>query len=197
MPMQKSRYLGGIRTVEDLRQRCYVDPDTGCWRWRLACEQGAAKVHFVPPDRDVKLICKGRRAALWLQRGHDVPAGHVAYRRHTCQHADCVNPAHAASGTPMEWGAERRLGPPLVDPLKREQASLAAWDKRGRKVTPAMVREIRTSPDSQAVLAKRLGLSEYCIWDVRVGRSHKHVPPFVTLGTALMGQRLPGTGGAE
>lgn len=203
MPMEKGRYLGGIRTVEDLRQRSYVDPDTGCWHWRLAMVQNAPKIHFQAPDTGAVVVCKGRRATLWLQRGHDVPAGHLAYRRYTCTADDCVNPAHATSGTPTQWGAERRKGVDPVAKAVRSRNSLKAWDQRGRLVTPAMVREIRTSTDSVAAVAQRLGISQFCVWSVRTGQTHKHVPPFVTVGTALMGQRLPrcapalGTGGAE
>lgn len=193
MPAKKGDYLGGIRTVECLRQRSFVDPDTGCWHWRLAMVQGAPKVHFQPPGADHKVTHRGRRAALWLLRGHDLADGHVAFKRYTCNSADCVNPAHAASGTPQQWGAERQRGLPLVAPHVKAQRSLAAWDKRGRKVTPAMVREIRTSPDSVAKVAARLGLSQFGVWAVRTGQTHKHVPPFVTVGTALMGQRLPET----
>lgn len=195
MHANAGRYLGGIRTLEDLRQRCFISPDTQCWHWRLCMTQNAPKVHMLAPDTGKKVAVKGRRAALWLARGRDLPAGHMAYRRHFCTSADCVNPEHSACGTPKAWGKERRQGPPVVPAHVRSQASLAAWDRRGRKVTPAMVREIRTSTEPQAKLAKRLGISEYCVWDVRTGRSHKHVPPFVNLQAALMAPRLPGDEG--
>ena len=172
MSHKEGTYLGGIRTVEDLRVRCYVDPDTACWHWRLAIVQGHPKVHFVAPDTCKRTTQRGRRAALYLQRGRDLPDGHFAFARLQCKSLDCVNPAHCVSGDRAAHGEYLRQSGRIKGLPSKCAGSRKSWEKR-RKITPEIAQTIRTSEESTYALAKRLGLSQFAVWSCRVGKSHR------------------------
>lgn len=178
-------YLGGIRTVEDLRQRCRVDDQTGCWHWGLAIVQGMPSVHFLTPDTAKRVKMRGRRAALYLQRGKDLPRGHVAFAQLCCHADDCVNPGHSRSGNRMAHGEWMRKTGAISGLASKAAASLKGWDGR-RKLTPEQVMEIRSSPESNRAIGKRLGVSEFCIWSVRAWKTHKNVGPFAGMFRSLM-----------
>jgi hypothetical protein len=176
MPHKKGTHLDGIRTLEDLMSKCYVDPDTGCWHCRTHKDKsGSPQVRFVTPDTHKETKSRGRRAALYLATGAPVPQHLVAFAKSGCHSLDCVNPEHTRSGTKVQWGkamAYRGV-------LKGRPAKIAAnqiISGRKRIFTPEQVREIRRSDESDAILALRHGSSRYAIWSVRKGRSYRNVP---------------------
>jgi hypothetical protein len=172
MPHQHGAYLGGIRTVEDLRKRCRVDAFSGCWHWGLAIVQGSPSVHFKAPDSGEKRKMRGRKAALYLQRGHDLPAGHLAWAVVGCNSTDCVNPAHCRSGTKPQWGqamassGEWRGMPSKL--LAARKAAKVRW--ANQTLTSEVRREIRESTESTRAIASRLGVSQFSVWASRVGK---------------------------
>lgn len=174
MSHQDGAYLGGIRTVEDIRARCFVDECTDCWHWRQAISQGSPSIHFVTPQgKRVKM--RGRRAALLLQRGHDLLPGHAACATAVCESLDCVNPDHCRSGTRQQIGeAHRRSG--RAKAQAKTEAARAQAEKR-RKLKAAQVMEIRASHETDAALAARFGVSRFCIWSARKGKSYPNLPP--------------------
>lgn len=169
--------LGGIRTVNDLRDRCHVDDITGCWIWKHAAPQGVPHVHFVHPVRKVRTTAKGRRASLIIASGHDLPRGHVAWRKACCHEDLCVNPAHACSGTKAEWGKWLTKTGAVKNLPSKSAGAKRAWDRRGRKITPEMRQIILNDPASNEKLAKRLGVSSFAIWSCRQGLSHRPGTP--------------------
>ena len=177
--------LGGIRTVEDLKKRCRVDEDTGCWHWTLALCRGVPKVHFRAPDTGICRRARGRRAALYLRRGTDLPDGHIAFARLQCKSADCVNPEHCRSDTKARWGEWLTKSGKVKGLPSKYVGSRKGWDTRGRKLTPEMVAEIRSSAEPHHIVGKRLGVSGYAVWSVRVGLTHRqHMP-----GASVFGWR--------
>jgi hypothetical protein len=92
LPPRKS---GGIRTIEDIRQRCHVEADTGCWIWR-----GYASKDMSPHPvmRLAALgICVSAGAAISLiTRGERSTPAKVMYAH--CGNSLCCNPAHRRSG---------------------------------------------------------------------------------------------------
>lgn len=180
------KYLGGIRTLQHLQDRCRICATTGCWRWSLSTDNGAPKVH-VTLAAGHRVIMRGRRAALVLQRGAMLPAGHVAYATDDCRHADCCNPRHCQSGTDAEQRAWLAASGRLKGSPTRAAASRRTWDKRGRKLTPEMVQHIRTSPLSTYALATELGVAQYTVWSARTQLSHRTS----MRGTSVFNQVLP------
>jgi hypothetical protein len=168
MAHKHGTYLGGIRDLDDLRLRCVVDDDTGCWHWRLSKCDGVPKVHVTHPALPRPgHIMRGRRAALLLARGRDLPAGHVAYARLCCTSADCVNPDHCQSGDRHAHGRYLTKSGKVKGLLSKRKASRAMWDKRGRKVTPEVAAHILASKATLQALAKELGISQFAVWTVR------------------------------
>jgi hypothetical protein len=157
------RYSGGIRTLADLRLRCRVDHTTGCWHWlqALITCSGQPKVHLVHPATGMKYQTSGRRAAVLLATGKEVPKGHVAWPRPCCDSEDCVNPEHARTGP-------RKLhGEWLVRTGRLEKRPFRASLTR-RRLTDEQVAEIRRNPGvSINVFAKRFDISPSVIWSVR------------------------------
>ncbi len=173
MTHPKGTDLGGIRSVETLKLRCKVDEITGCWTWTGAAPGGWPNVHFVHPISRERVTAKGRRAALILARGEDLPKRHVAWQRACCDNPLCVNPEHSRSGSKKEWGRWLTASGKVKNLASKAAGSLSAWDKRGRKITPEGASLIRSSTASTYSLAKELGVSHFAVWSVRVGLSHK------------------------
>ena len=83
-----------ITTLADLRGRCDVDLQTGCWLWSGYTNRlGSAWVHFLRAD-GTKQKMMGRRAAVELDTGEPFPLGLQAQRALRCQHVNCVRPDH-------------------------------------------------------------------------------------------------------
>lgn len=80
--------LGGIRTLDDLRDRCHIDDDTGCWIWRGATTRARPSLWLpaigtrTSSGNAICILVTGERpkkGAIW----------HV-----TCGETLCCNPAH-------------------------------------------------------------------------------------------------------
>ena len=179
MPHAHGADIGGIRTLDDLRARCVINEETGCWHWRLAISQGSPRVHVKHPalPGDNKSTMRGRRAALLLATGRDLPKGQFAYARLCCAASDCVNPKHARAGSRAEHGEWLRKTGKVKNLLSKSAASRRTWDKRGRKLTPEMRQEILHSGEPHSALAQRFGVSKFVIYQVRKGITHSAVMP--------------------
>ena len=92
----------GIRTLEDLKDRCFVDEDTGCWLWRAALSAGQPKI-WVPPGvlSEAGSVMPAGRAA-WLLAGKEARSDQVVYRTCGCQ--ECVAPEHGEACTRRAMG---------------------------------------------------------------------------------------------
>lgn len=99
----------GVRTLLDLRSRCVIDRETGCWLWRGAMSRhrrGQATTRVWIPGGGVcgpARIATAPRAA-WLLAGKPLQDGQVVWRHH-CTRGDCINPYHGAVGTRQEMHA--------------------------------------------------------------------------------------------
>jgi len=169
---KEGAYLGGVRSVEDLRARCRVDEDSECWHWTLSTFEGVPRVHYWAPDGK-KRHDKGRRAAVTLATGKLPPAHHIAFAKAECKSIDCVNPDHCRTATKVEWGRHLTKIGAVKNLASKAAGSRKGWEKRGRKITPEMVREILHSEESNRTLGKKFGLSNYAIWSVRHRLSHR------------------------
>lgn len=166
----------GIRTLDHLRDRCFVDVDTGCWHWRLSFHQGSPRVHAILPSGE-KIILRGRRAGLVLQRGADLPAGQMGYARLICTTADCVNPAHAQSGTREQHGAYMRASGRAAPSQAKLIAATANSRKRACvKLDMEKARAIRSSDKSTRALAREHNVPQSHIQNIKVGRAWRESP---------------------
>lgn len=166
-------YLGGIRTIEDLRQRCRVDDLSGCWHWSLCITQGMPKVHFVLNGK--RGCSRGRKAALLLS-GKEVKPGHVVFAIRKCTSDDCVNPEHSRSDNRKNHGSYLRASGKAKTPAKSAAARENILHHRA-KITMEKAREIRASTETQAALAKQYGIAQSAIWSIKHNRAWKESLP--------------------
>jgi DNA-binding transcriptional regulator YiaG len=168
---------GGIRTVEDIRQRCRIDPFTECWIWGLAHrDNGGAYMSVIHPVTGKASATHGRRAALLLASGADLPAGVYCYAGPDCRHFDCCNPAHARYSTRAEYGAWQRDSGQLKGKVARVKSAQATAMAQ-RKLTPEQVNAIRSSLVSDAKLAATYGVCRKTINNVRNGSRYRNDAP--------------------
>lgn len=163
-------YLGGIRTIEDLRKRSRVDEDTGCWHWSLSMNTSSPKVWFTLCGE--RTCMRGRRAALSLLNGERLPKDQVAFGTRDCKSDDCVNPAHARVGDRQKFGKALAKS----DRLKGLPTKIIASRKtvqKLRKLSPEMVEEIRGCTVATAVLARKFGVAQNTVHQCRAGNSYK------------------------
>lgn len=165
-------YLGGVIDRKSLLDRCCVEDGTDCWVWKGAFTDKSPKVTLRIDGKHTAL--RGKSAAWFIKTGERVPQGMYAFATENCQRTDCVNPEHSRIGTYAQWGkwiAGRGIfkGQPARVKANRETA------RKMRKLTPEQVREIRESPESTYTLAKRFGVSQNTVWDVRVFKAHASV----------------------
>jgi hypothetical protein len=162
---QKGAYLGGIRCVMDLRDRCYVDKDTGCWHWRLATCQNLPKVHL----HGRKHAVRGRRAAMILSLGRDLVQGEMAVAK--CDSLDCVNPGHAFIGTRKDHAEWMRKTGRSKSVKKQISILKARMARKKTKLSFEIAREMRASDEPTHVLAERYGVAKSAASAARSGRS--------------------------
>lgn len=170
MSTRPGDYLGGIRTLADVRDRCYVDPETGCWHWRLhistrgrsCCVWRVGSVEF-----------KGTAArAAWALSGRPLEPGWIVSRwRGRCEYEDCCNPEHHRAGPKPnvlpKLRPEQRL---------RHKLGVTRESRKRAKLTMEAARQIRLSPDSCVAEAAKWGVAFSTVSQIRRGETWKENP---------------------
>lgn len=123
-----TRKSPGVNTIEDLRQRCYIDEE-GHWIWR-----GAFTVHkngymvgsiWSPALARTITLAK----AIGLLTNRQPRDGRLWFR--ACTHRECANPAHYRIGTRSEMGKHSRpSNTPLHNALISASRRAASGDMR-------------------------------------------------------------------
>lgn len=162
MGIPKGTHLDGVRTLADLKMRCHIDEESGCWRWKGHCCRGTPFTHFPLDGKAMK--ASGRRAALILSGQRPEP-GQVAFPRDACMYHDCVRPQCARWGTVsdrMQYVARQgRFGDP------ERLARLARYNESRRKVSTEDRLEIVLSPETGVEIAKRMNISQRRVSQIR------------------------------
>jgi hypothetical protein len=169
MPHAEGAYLGSIRTIADVRERCVIDADSGCWHLRTA--------HGRPqdPKRVQRLWIFGKGAvsatrAVWeLSRERQILKGRRAVRM--CDSYDCANPKHIKALTHSE--AQRHIVGGWHEMTPARQANLTRLHRSRRRFTPEQITEIRSGTASAASLARKWGCSPTSVCAVRKGLSYR------------------------
>lgn len=161
-------YLGGIRTLEDLRIRCRMGY-CGCWIWAMGTSNGRPSVILKINGKHQAVV--GRRAAYLLAgKGPALTRRDVVRQGDKCGSILCVNPAHGVVGTHADaWVAAHKR-----DGWRRKAEAQASGQRIKQlmaKLDDAKAAEIRASGDPQAVLALRYGVSQSAISLVLRGKT--------------------------
>ena len=163
MTHKHGAYLGGIRTIADLRERCTIDGD--CWVWRGGLSGGKPSINA---RVEGKLAAhSGRRLAANLG-GKTVRAGQVAYQSVNCCNVLCVSPAHAMLGSLADAmrASEVRDGWKRVGYRAKAAARITAVSA---KLTAQQASEIRDSVGCRKAVAEKYGISPSQVTNIRNG----------------------------
>lgn len=132
----------GVRTLDDIRDRCRIDEETGCWIWSGAVRQQHrhdTPVVHVPAGVagfEKRVICQTARVALLLT-GAKLGPGKVAFR--ACRNPMCVrpDPKHVIALTRLRMAALMREDGAWKTEMRRRQLlrtvianALPAWKVR-------------------------------------------------------------------
>lgn len=168
-------YLGSVRDLETLRERCVVDKH-GCWHLRTA------RGRLMPQDKRHQIHVYGHAGRLsatraaWMLAGHPAPGqGEIVVR--TCGSYDCVTPDHLTVRTRAEHMriTQERLGP-IWHSLHRIAITRAMQQKHpSRKLTPEIARAIRMSDEACSVLAERYGIAKSRAIAIKAGFAWRDV----------------------
>jgi hypothetical protein len=153
--------MSGIRTIDDLKDRCRVDEESGCWLWGASTSEGYPRLWIGP-----KCMTGGRAA--WLLSGREIGDKRSVYHVRRCS-SICVNPEHLACGTKAEAGAVLRELGYLRGHAKRAIVNT----KNGRtksKFSPELRQWIMESQQPATVLGPQLGLAHQTVSLIRQGR---------------------------
>ena len=158
MSLPKGYYLGGVRDVVSLRNRCRVDDCTGCWHYLGG---GTVRVTVSGRTRSLRL----RAAAAVVARGDWLPPEMRAFASPDCESDDCANPDHVVAGTHRQsMAAAAACGAYQTLPLAVHRAKLA---ERSRKLSREDRLAIEASDEPPAVIAARYGIVPQYVNQVR------------------------------
>ena len=136
-PDQRRKRADGVRSIDDLRDRCRIDDITGCWIWMLAISDNGKGGSSRTPRTSIPAGVLGNERkscsvsaprAAWLLSGRPLRAGCGVWR--TCGNDECVAPNHLKAGTKAEEGAwmsasGRRRGDPKRAAINLRNATAA------------------------------------------------------------------------
>lgn len=174
----RTKSAGGVRTLQDLKDRCRVDTETGCWLWSMATmTSGSSIVPVVHLPRDggdrSKHTTTPAAREAWKLAGKPLERGQVVWR-HVCSVGLCINPAHCRAGTRTEM-----LAGVAATGRNRGKPERAACNTRARM---RMVKPIDVVRQAEAMFAAgklqkevraELGLSQKTAAAIRLHR-HPH-----------------------
>lgn len=136
----------GVYRLSDIRDRCRIDRETGCWLWSMAVSTGGRPHSSLTPrvllpkgvlSADHRTVSVPR--ASWLMSGRTLEPGHLVWR--TCGRELCVNPDHLMAGTKAEEGAWTRESGRLRGSLMRVAVNTRNAAK-AQAIKPETVRAI-------------------------------------------------------
>lgn len=170
MSHKHGTYLGSVRTIDDVRDRCVIDQETQCWHLRMRLTGKPA-----PQGRTPRLYLYGiggvsaTRAVWELVHGKPMPNGRRAV--HKCQSHDCCNPEHIRAM--IHSDAQRYIVGKWCDMSPARKASLRKLQLQRRRLSLEQLAEIRHSAESSASIARKFGVSTTTIWAVRAGKTYR------------------------
>jgi hypothetical protein len=157
----------GIHTLEDLRARCYVDEDTGCWHWRGGTSR-KSDGHKVPACWFDGASRQCVRVSILLSNRR-ISKGWRCWAK--CWNWDCCSPDHATMAGNSGFMAALLKAGRLDGPKKA--AVMLRIRRETSKFTHEQVAEIRASGISAAELAERHGINRSHAYRILAGAAYK------------------------
>lgn len=159
----KGQDNGGIRTLDDLKGRCFVD-DNGCWQWRGAFNTASRGVATPVTWFAAEGKTMSAMRVAWLLARPGAPRVQMVWRTCLCQ--SCLNPAHLRGGSRKQWGAWqhnkghlRTFGRTLANTVARH----ARNKKNGEGLTQELAQWARESSQTGLEVAHALNVSRTAV----------------------------------
>ena len=145
---------------ERFDEKCFVEPNTGCWLWTANCVRGYGRIKVEGRSRQAHRIS-------WELNVGAIPEGMNVL--HRCDTPPCVNPGHLFLGTAMDN---------IHDMIGKGRARIRGEQSGRAKLTKAQVAEIRTrlkAGETQVSVAADLGVVPQTITHIHLGSTWEAV----------------------
>lgn len=151
------------KLMDILLQRCRLEEDTGCAIWTGAFTMGVCKARLLMGDGQWRVV-NVRRAILETKMGKPLGSLLASCR---CGNERCIEPSHLKAMTRAQVQQRSSEHGLFLRPHVRA-ARIAAGRKRATISieTARSIRSASAAGESQASIAKRLGLTQSTIWKV-------------------------------
>lgn len=156
-----------IKNIDDLRGRCVIDEETGCWNYPA---KDRSRIYVRLPGSEKGIVMDGPRAALSILNGVDTkPAFRVK-----CNNPKCCNPDHCRQMSHVKYGElVAKKGWLKGDPARAVRATISR--RKRASLNEELVREIKLSDENNSVISRRLSISRSTIRQVRSGKIWRDV----------------------
>jgi hypothetical protein len=177
--------MSGIRTIEDVRDRCRVDDITGCWIWAGAYTRAKASGK-TPMSKGFALPVTWypalqRNVGVWRVVLHlrGVELTPKIFGWTTCRVVGCCAPDHVVHGTQAEMGAAI-----AGDGIRKGLAVYAVASRLPRKThtAPEVRAQVLESEESGRAVAQRLGISTSTVSRLRRRQTYQPASPASVFG---------------
>lgn len=153
--------------IERIERQSMPEPNSGCWIWLGSTRNGYGRLTIGSRTDGTRKSISAHRLSF---EAHNGPIPDGLYVCHKCDTPACVNPDHLFLGTHMDNVADReRKGRNYPPPISRGNSHPSA------KVPDSVIAAIRASDQSSAVEARKYGLNDSYIRQIRRGE-HRTTP---------------------
>lgn len=171
MSHQVGAYLGGIRTIEDVRKRCRIDEETGCWLWGLHAVNGRTQCCYTLPD-GTKRKQTARRCVAELISGRVLHTTVFAFATPNCNEPTCANPEHTRTGSRTQANRATAKSERFKAGAQQRRLNATLRNRATRsKITLEIAREIRGRTEPAHVLEREYPIKRSAISNIRAGKS--------------------------
>ncbi len=175
--------MTGIRTIEDIKDRCVLDEDTGCWLWVGATGKNTGRpAIWLPVGPTGGQSYRLSQVLTWIESGRlRRPDGRV-WSPVVCGNPRCANPDHHRLRTKAQIQQARRTTNSALHAAKLSAACRGST----RKLTHAQRIEIRDSLLPASEVATRYGISTSYAKKILSGRHcWDKAAPVVAVGASV------------
>ena len=153
----------GIRTWDDLRDRCKIDDDTLCWIWQGGRQSNGQPSMWIPALRKSSVMSV---LVAYLKTGQPPVKGRVWYAR--CGRPDCCNPQHRSLGTKSDQMRALKL---VRDPLLKARISRTKLAQGKCKVPAEDLARIQAERPLLSEIMAQYGVSQSYASVLRNGKA--------------------------